>query len=307
MMASSASDLADLRCSTITRAGRVDPIGTAGSYNGFLLVEWPLPWPRDAADIPALAAVAASAKEAGVRLQAVVPQGGGERWVSLHTWRSEHGCFTGREAPAGSDPTSVAMSLLCGDPTPGARPVEVTDVLVCGHGRRDRCCGSLGTALEVRLRSAGTLEALGIRLRRTSHTGGHRFAPTAIILPEGTCWAYLDADALTAIATRQMPLEQCLPLYRGCAGMSSPLVQAVERAVLATEGWKLLAQARTGRDLGDGRVFLDLKGPGGDHRRWHARVVVRRMVPVPRCGSALNGDEKTEPELEVTELEEHTA
>ena len=32
-----------LRCSTLAREVGLDPLGTAGSYAGFLLVEWPLP------------------------------------------------------------------------------------------------------------------------------------------------------------------------------------------------------------------------------------------------------------------------
>ena len=39
-----------IRCSDWTRAASLAPIGTSGSYAGYLLVEIPLPWPRDAGD-----------------------------------------------------------------------------------------------------------------------------------------------------------------------------------------------------------------------------------------------------------------
>ena len=60
-----------LRCSPWTRAQHVDPIGSAGAFDALILVEWPLPWPADVADIPELAAASAAP---GVRLMTVVPQ-----------------------------------------------------------------------------------------------------------------------------------------------------------------------------------------------------------------------------------------
>ena len=48
-------------------------------------------------------------------------------------------------------------------------------LLVCTHGGRDRCCGSDGTRLFQAL-----FPPPGVRVWRTSHTAGHRFAPTAI-------------------------------------------------------------------------------------------------------------------------------
>ena len=44
----------DLKCSEWARENEVDPIGTAGIYEGYLLIEWPLPWPRDFAETDAL-------------------------------------------------------------------------------------------------------------------------------------------------------------------------------------------------------------------------------------------------------------
>ena len=40
-----------VRCSAWIKEQGVDPIGTAGSYAGYLLLEWPLPWPRDLSEI----------------------------------------------------------------------------------------------------------------------------------------------------------------------------------------------------------------------------------------------------------------
>lgn len=53
-------------------------------------------------------------------------------------------------------------------------------LLVCGNGRRDACCARTGGPL-ARLLSQ---EHPG-RVWESSHLGGHRFAPTALVLPTG--------------------------------------------------------------------------------------------------------------------------
>src|SRR5579884_3996507 len=283
----------DLRCSTWTRQEGVDPIGSAGSYSGYVLVEWPLPWQRDVSEIPELAPVADAARKAGHRLQALVPvPERGPARVIHYRWDGAAGRFTGREAPAGGDPAAVAVALLAGREPEGTQPVTGRDLLVCGHGRRDRCCGALGVSLEEGLAAPGALPA-DVRAWRTSHTGGHRFAPTAIVLPEGTCWGYLDAAATARILSRDGPVSDQLPRYRGCAGLGSPAVQAVERAVLARVGWELLDAPRRGEEDGDGTARLVVDQAAGRVRTWQGRVRVSRVLPVPQCGQAVTGQEKT--------------
>ncbi len=66
-------------CSEWARSQHLDPVGSAGYYDGFLLVEQPLPWPFDVASQPELVEVAEVAASARLRLQAVIPVGGTER------------------------------------------------------------------------------------------------------------------------------------------------------------------------------------------------------------------------------------
>ena len=61
-------------CAQWTREHQVDPVGTIGSYRCFLLVEWPLPWPRDIGDIPDLQPLVEKVARAEGRLQALVPK-----------------------------------------------------------------------------------------------------------------------------------------------------------------------------------------------------------------------------------------
>ena len=80
---------------------------------------------------------------------------------------------------------------------------RVTDVLVCTHGTRDTCCGSLGTRLW------RDLDAGGATVRRTSHTGGHRFAPTAVTFrwwkpTTGHC-----SSSRSPVAWRTVRIDSC--------------------------------------------------------------------------------------------------
>ena len=144
----------------------------------------------------------------------------------------------------------------------------------------------------------------GVHVWRTSHTGGHRFAPTAVLLPEGTAWAYLDLETLVGISDRTLDVEEAARRYRGCTGLDGPEVQAVEREALRAVGWSWLDHRREGtvlaRDQGYSRVRLTGVAPGGGRRVFEATVEVARHVPVPDCGKPITEARKSSPELRVS-------
>jgi hypothetical protein len=298
-----------LRCAVATRAGGVDPVGTAGTYAGYLLLEWPLPWPRDIGDVAALAAVHDALAGTGIRLQALVPPDAddGARRVALFR-RPDDALFGGferieRAVPADRVVAEAVDLVTAAKPGPDRPPADVRqDVLICTHGQRDVCCGSMGTGLARDLLADHDSFGDDVRLWRTSHTGGHRFAPTAIVLPQGTVWAFLDAGAVRRIVAREGPLDDLLPRYRGCSGVGPPTVQAVEREVFGEIGWPWLAHRRQGRVLADGRVRLDASTPDGSTLAWEATVEAGRIVPVPECGRPLDEARKSETEWRVTDL-----
>jgi hypothetical protein len=300
-------------CSDFARAERLDPAGSAGSYDHIAVVELPLPWPHDIADHPEVAPVADALAEAGIRLQAVVPQvdssPGTQRLI--HFWRpagpfraygrTEHAIARGDLPPALATLAAEAAPAAASEhEQAGHNGTRPSDVLVCSHGRRDTCCGMHGTRL------ANRLSLPGMRVWRTSHTGGHRFAPTAMVLPEGTLWAYLDGDLLEGILTRTLDIDVAAGLYRGCTGLGHPAVQAAEREVLRELGWSWLEHARTGRvvDEAHGRtqVRLDHVAPDGRRGNFDATVEVARVLPVPDCRRPLGEARKTAPEFTVTKL-----
>jgi hypothetical protein len=288
------------RCADWAREVGVDPGGTAGAETGWLLVEWPLPWPRDIGGIELLGPVRDALVGTGIRLQLLVPHADvSTREVVLHRRPHDHdGWFTGfdrvarRVEPPDVVATAVGLASL-GDDEIETTTAPGREILLCSHGARDRCCGSMGTALAVAALSHG------IAVRRTSHTGGHRFAPTGILLPEGTTWGFLDHDALTRLVERQGSLDDLLPRYRGCSALGSAAVQAAERIAFADIGWTWLEYRRRGVDLGDGSVLIEARSPAGDELSWHVAVQPGRVLPVPECGGPRDDSPKFETEIVV--------
>ena len=108
-----------MRCSDWSRAASLSPVGTSGSYAGYLLVEIPLPWPRDAGDTAEGAALGPIIGPLRYRLQALVPADPTadprERRVILHAGRPGEAGFSGYrrfERPIGDSLTDTVAELI---------------------------------------------------------------------------------------------------------------------------------------------------------------------------------------------------
>lgn len=110
------------------------------------------------------------------------------------------------------------------DDAPGhdlAEPV----LLVCVNGKRDQCCAIEGRALvrDIAARDA----ALAKQVLECSHLGGHRFAPTALLLPRGDVHGRVYADDAASILSAAVNGCTYLPTLRGTPSLPQPL-QAAE-------------------------------------------------------------------------------
>ena len=242
----------------------------------WVCVEHPGPWARDVTESPEpqIKALAARAKESGWRLQLIRRPG----------WRNAAPCerrvLLADTHPASTRLTSLTVTNLddlteLALPRDGELPgTEVTDptLLVCTHGRRDRCCAIDGRALLNELTRVGEVDVW-----ETTHLGGHRFAPTAVVLPTGYVYGRLDgASAVTAVkAARSGEVE---PSHcRGRATWSPPL-QVAELAVRSATGvTDAAALVPTATDSDE--VVVAAR----DGRRW--AVTVSRVERQPRPAS----------------------
>jgi hypothetical protein len=192
-------------CAGRARAHHEPRAGTASPAAGWLLVEQPGAWGRDALTASGLdpaigAGLAAAATDVPVRVQTIRRPGGSASTASPRTVVLAH---------AGPSPWVEVLDLdddrdlldldpaVCLEPDPpglGVGP-ENPLYLVCTHAKRDRCCATWGRPI------ADTLAALHPDATwEVSHIGGHRFAGNLVVLPEGLVYGGLDvATAVRAI------------------------------------------------------------------------------------------------------------
>lgn len=94
-------------------------------------------------------------------------------------------------AVAAGDQDAVRRSL------PGLTPAP-PQLLVCTNGTRDTCCARLGRPI-----AAAAARQFPDRVWEVTHTSGHRFAPTTVLLPSGSLHGrVLDAAPLLEAETR---------------------------------------------------------------------------------------------------------
>ena len=303
----------DLRCSPWTQAQGVDPIGSAGSFDQLLLVEWPLPWPADVSEVPALADTAADPRARADDGRAPSGRRGGGR-AGARRPPPAGGHPPVRPASTTACPADAVPSLLAAlleQPERDQRdwPSVVGDappeVLVCGHGRRDPCCGRWGTLLHVELAARAT----DVRVWRCSHTGGHRFAPTAITPPRrsrvGLRRCRPHRGGHRPHRRRREP-GGARPRLRGPRpvgpGRRARPVRALRLGVARRRAHR---QPRTevAEDGQSARVQLEWRDGDGTAGRADADVVVTRTLPVLVCGEPPERATKSSPELALRRLD----
>lgn len=147
-----------------------------------------------------------------------------------------------------ADPWAVLdldFERLCDGTPPDAgwlRPSDAPTALVCTNAQRDLCCAEQGRPLAL------ALAAEGLEVWESSHLGGHRFAPTAAVLPFGVVLGRCTADDVRAALGGLIPLEA----YRGRSAYPQP-AQAAEAYVRATTGLSVLDSVADVVPWGHGR------------------------------------------------------
>lgn len=159
-------------------------------------------------------------------------------------------------------------------------------LLVCANGRRDRCCGHLGGRLAESLWRGPARP----RVLTCTHLGGHRFAPTAVLLPTGAVHGRLDQDAANDVVTGAREGWAPTGSLRGFSGLSAPAQVAEVQARFVTGhrgagplSVHLVAQPDPRRLLAQVSVPGSPGGPDGI-------AVPLRLVDVPAvlsCGRAV--------------------
>jgi hypothetical protein len=126
-------------------------------------------------------------------------RGDRERSGPTRVWVAQAGATSTLRQGTVSDPADVAAwdlaDVAAGSLLRWGRPDPEPLLLVCANGRRDRCCGHDGGRVADRLRGG----RWGTRILTSTHLGGHRFAPTALLLPWGVLHGRLDPISATGL------------------------------------------------------------------------------------------------------------
>jgi hypothetical protein len=267
----------------------VSPAGTATEAAHWLLVEDPSPWGAQAVEAadwyPMVRDAIAEWTDAVPDLRVQLIRRGLTTWDTPGRIR----CLAVR---AGPQPVVRRWSLdahrdLAALPVVDAlraAPDDEADfeplVLTCVNGRRDACCAKWGRPVAQAAAETAPEDAW-----HTSHLGGHRFAPTALVLPHGTHYGWLRPDDLPElVAAHRRGQLYDLDRVRGAVHQPRP-VQAADLALRSRSGITDVAGVRGALEAGgEGRWTVRLQA---QDRTYTARVRRREREAVfsHSCGS----------------------
>lgn len=232
-------------CSIESRSVAEPLSGTAPYARAWIVVESPGAWGRDAVadgQLPApVRETLLGAKAAGVSVLLARHPDRLERsrQQELNVWVARsaagglllrHGLLSDLMPLATWDMTAIAAGSL---PALGAVTREPL-LLVCTHGKRDRCCAVNGRALLTSLHEVATPEQRR-RIWECSHIGGHRFAPVTLSLPSGAVHGRLDTEQAADLLQRHESDRVLIDHLRGRSGLLAPC-QAAAGAVRQLAG-----------------------------------------------------------------------
>ena len=154
-------------------------------------------------------------------------------------------------------------AALAGGP-PLGDPLEHPLLLICTHGKRDRCCARYGQALC----EAFTGHAPSGWAWQSTHVGGDRFAGNVVCLPEGLYFGRVGREDVVALLEQYVAGKIALERYRGssCYPFSIQAAELHVRAATGLAGFydlRLLSARRTGD--GTSRVELLAEVAGDVH------------------------------------------
>jgi Sucrase/ferredoxin-like len=231
-----------LPCATLSRALTEPQFGTASRVRGWVLLEQPGPWGREAVvesrlDRDLARALHRAAEAARVRLLLIrrswrrgenrggpADRGAGQSTTCFvaHTSRRDR-WLERRRLDDPAELLELDMAKVTAGERPGfGDPVGEPVYLVCTNGRHDRCCATYGRPLALAL-----AERHGDLVWESSHVGGDRFAGNLVCLPSGHYFGRVGpAEADRVLGLHRKGIID-LDHYRGCC-IDPPTVQAAE-------------------------------------------------------------------------------
>ena len=279
-------------CADHSREIQEDVIGSATNHQTYILVECPTPWVSEAFNskwVPDnLRILVADVKRAKLSIHFLLianDETHREEQTTLLIYQQEKGLSNGYrkqefKLPNIEQVAGVVRKWLTGvsvDDEIASNPTR--DILVCTHGSHDQCCAKYGNPFYFHAQNTiFDLQLNHLRIWRSSHFGGHRFAPTAIDFPQGRYYGVLDQDTFKSILTQTGNIECLNKVYRGWGILPNPL-QILERELMLHLGWDWFNYKVTGKILEkslDNQTILgelSFEQPSGTLYTYQAKLV----------------------------------
>lgn len=278
------------RCSDWSRSISLDPRGTAFSAETVTFIATPGAWPKPVFEHSLLRELSSQMETTSgpTRVLAFKPETEDEDDVNdvlvyVYAGRPMRGrAYRVR-------PQDLARMVAApNDRWRADRPAPERVLAVCTQGSHDVCCGTEGT------RFATDAETREVTVFRVSHTGGHRFAPTALFLPDGRMWAHMDMDLLDRIMRRSGDPADLVHRCRGSMFAPRGPGQIAECAVFARHGWNWQSEII---EVDDNEVVLT-----GGGRSYRVTLDENRTVPTIACRAQGGEPAKSATEFVVSSI-----
>jgi hypothetical protein len=317
--------MAKFFCAEASRQAEEDIIGSGTPYLTYVLVEYPTPWAFEALDSPGVPQnlrdlveevrrlklsirflfITQQKRKTTAQTKVLIYQQEAQPFVGGYT-RSEW------EVDRIEQVAEIVKGYLAGERTGEMHPTHtLRDILICTHGIHDQCCAKYG--LPFYRQAIATVSALKldhIRIWQASHFGGHRFAPTAIDLPDGRYYGALDEASFRAILTRMGRIQAVSPVYRGW-GILPTTLQVLERELMLHYGWEWFTYKISHTILGQSETLdwihaeLCFEHLDGSIYRYQAELVQDDRKTLCLKGSCSAAKEATFIKYAVTNLHLH--
>ncbi len=262
-------------CSKYSRSQRKNGvIGTAGSRNKMLLLEYPKPWGRIPLQTKSLppeiknGLITLQKKYPGLTIHFIAsensPSSPGHHHVMVIEKKQtpkisfKVGHY---QVPRHSLETFLQGGLL-GETShiigESFRFSQKTGPMffICTHEARDFCCGRFGGELYEKVKEVSSKGDHSPHVWQCSHIGGHRLAPTFFSLETMGCWGDVTSEDFFEIAKKEPSSRVIRDKYRGWYGLKDGYEQKAEQHLYLTYGsrwltFEILEVCKEATSLGD--------------------------------------------------------
>jgi hypothetical protein len=227
-------------CATVSTATAEPLAATASRIDNWILLEYRGMWDRDVLG----ASLLSDRLKTGLReqLHALAPsrllfvkkperRATGRRHVYFGTSRVGVERLYGLEVDHLEDLVDFDFAAALAAPEPPGVPVTDPLLVVCTHGKRDRCCAKNGRPVYDALRR----ETESSRVWQSTHVGGDRFAGNVVVFPHGLYYGRVEPEDAAGLLGAHGAGRIDPDRYRGRAAYTFP-AQAAEHAIRDAEG-----------------------------------------------------------------------